>query len=130
MTTPDRYRSIIKDLFRQISELREEIRAAATEVLALKITYGPPDPNDELYLRPEGKFEIMFMSRKEADIWHKGRITSGLWANSMDVTEEVSFAEGVELARHPDCHLGHHALIHARRFAEINPVVAALNLDI
>ena len=112
----------IRAHFRQKAAERQERQAAATEVLALKITY------DEA--APDGTFEILFMTREEANKFHQDRITSGRWATSADVIEEVSFAEGVALARQADCCGGSFSLEEARRFQKINPVVRALTLTI
>lgn len=119
--TPEQEAALQKAL-KEIFAERARKHAEATEVLALKITLEEP--------AFDGTFEILFMTREEADEWHKRHIREGRWATSQDVIEEVSFAEGVELAKRKDCSGGQHILGVARRFAELNPGVAALNLDI
>lgn len=115
-------KQIIRRVFQEAQAAEEARHAAATEVLALKITMEEP--------APDGTFEILFMTRAEADAFHQRRLLEGRWATSKDVIEEVSFAEGVRLARQPDCSGGQHILGVARRFVAINPVVAALDLEI
>lgn len=112
----------IREHFRQMAAEKQARHAAATEVLALKITYEEP--------APDGTFEILFMTRDEATKFHQDRITSGRWATSGDVIEEKSFAEGVALARQPDCCGGLYSLEEARRFQKINPVIRAQSLTI
>ena len=112
----------IREHFRQKAAEKQARQAAAAEVLALKITYEEA--------APDGTFEILFMTREEADKFHHDRITSGRWATSADIIEEVSFAEGVALARRDDCCGGSYSLEEARRFQKINPVVRGLSLTI
>ena len=112
----------IRAHFRQAAAERQARQASATEVLALKITYDEP--------APDGTFEILFMTRDEANKFHQDRITSGRWATSADIIEEKSFAEGVALARQGDCCGGSFSLEEARRFQRINPVVRAQSLTI
>jgi hypothetical protein len=119
--TQDRWDKVSK-FFKEKADERKAAYAAAPEVLALKITYEEP--------APDGTFEILFMTRDEVQDYKKQQITGGHWATSRDVIEEVSFAEGVALARRDDCCGGFYALKDARRFQAINPVVQALALDI
>ena len=112
----------IREHFRQKAAERQARHAAADEVLALKITYEEP--------APDGTFEILFMTREEAVKFHQDRLTSGRWATSRDVIEEKTFAEGVALARRPDCCGGSYSLEEARRFQKINPVIKGLSLTI
>lgn len=122
MAFSDKQLSEIKKFFKDAHDKREKKQAEAKEVLAIKITMEEP--------APDGTFEIMFMTRDEANEWQKNRITDGSWATSQDIIEEISFAEGVTLARRQGCSGGFHALKQAKRFQEFNPAVQALNLDI
>ncbi|MCD8562878.1 MAG: hypothetical protein LRY54_02220 [Alphaproteobacteria bacterium] len=112
----------IRETITEIFKERTAQQAAAKEVLAIKIIHEKP--------AFDGTFEILFMTREEADEYHKQRIIDGQWATSKDIIEEVSFAEGVELAKQPDCIGGACILREARRFQKINPVVQAMGLDI
>jgi hypothetical protein len=94
---------------------RVAAEAAAPEVVAIKITYDIP--------QPDGIFEILFLTRVKADDY-KGR------ANVFGSVEEIGFAEGVELARQPDCSGGSFALAEAQRFQKINKFVQGLRLDL
>ncbi|MCD8498379.1 MAG: hypothetical protein LRZ85_10150 [Alphaproteobacteria bacterium] len=122
MSLSEEQKKNLSDLFARKRREKEAEHAASTEVLALKITYEDP--------APDGTFEILFMTREEANKWQNDQIISGRWATSKDVTEEVSFTDGVRLAKQPDCCGGLYALKDARKFQQINPVVQALGLEI
>lgn len=112
----------ISKIFQDAHRECEAKRAAATQVVALKITYEEPGP--------DGSFEILFMTWEEADEYRKHWVSEGRWATSKDVIEEASFEEGVRLCKDKDCIAGEYPLQEARRFQELNSVVKALDLDI
>lgn len=112
--TPEQHAKIAAHFAEQAKQ-REAEHAAAPEVVAIKITYKEP--------APDGTFEILFMTRAEADDYKTGK-SAGVFGPF----EEISFAEGVALAQRNDCCGGYYALKEARRFQKINPYVQALKL--
>lgn len=101
----------------QLAAERTAKQAAATDVLAIKVTLEQP--------QHDGTFEILFMTREEADAY-KTRGGSG----SIGSSEEISFSEGIALAKRDDCSGGPYSLTEAQRFQRINPVVRAMKLAI
>ncbi|MCD8562879.1 MAG: hypothetical protein LRY54_02225 [Alphaproteobacteria bacterium] len=108
----------LAQLFRQNDTERHAQEAAATEVLALKITYKESALD-------ESKYEILFMTREQADNFYTDRILA-----RGDTIKEVSFADGIKLAKDKYCCGSSYALNDARRLQGINPVVQAMGLDI
>lgn len=103
----------IRASFAASQRIRDAADAAAPEVMAIKITYDTP--------APDGTFEILFMRREKADQFETCSGTH----------EIISFSEGVNLARQPDCCGGQHALHEqARRFQRLNPFVQKLGLKL
>ncbi len=103
----------ISRYFEELARQRDAEDAAAPVVSAIKVTYDNP--------APDGTFEILFMSRDDALKFE----------SHFGTAELLSFEEGVELARRPDCCGGQHALhVQAARFQRLNPFVQALNLNL
>lgn len=112
--TPEQHAKIAAHFAEQAKQ-REAEHAAAPEVIAIRITYKEP--------APDGTFEILFMTRAEADHYKTDKSSEAFGS-----FEEISFAEGVALAQRNDCCGGYYALKEARRFQKINPYVQALKL--
>lgn len=112
--TPEQHEKIAAHFAEQARQ-REAEHAAAPEVVAIKVTYNEP--------APDGTFEILFMTRAEADAYKTGK-SAGVFGPF----EEISFAEGVALSRRDDCCGGSYSLQDARHFHQINPYVQSLKL--
>lgn len=105
----------IRATFEKAHKEREE-KYRTAEILAIKCTYNA--------LSPDATFEILFMTREEANDYRNSN------AGLLGKLEEITFAQGVALAKQDDCSGGVCSLRLARRFQQLNPAIQALNLGL